>query len=232
MSPKPLPLQIDGLHKAFQGRPVLKGVSLSFAPGRLSVLIGRSGSGKSTLLRCFNGLERPDAGHLSSHARMGMVFQQFHLFPHLDILDNLLLAPRVAQGRRDDGALRAECLALLAKVGLDGHARHYPSQLSGGQQQRAAIARAPACRPEVLLYDEPTSSLDPHLAEEVLQVMARLRRDGLTQVLVTHELDFARRYADHVVFLEDGVVVEQGPPKALFGRPQDARTRRFLKGAR
>jgi polar amino acid transport system ATP-binding protein len=116
-------------------------------------------------------------------------------------------------------------------VGLQDHARHFPSQLSGGQQQRAAIARALACRPEVLLYDEPTSALDPHLAEEVLQVMARLRREGLTQVLVTHELDFARRYGDHVVFLEDGVVVEQGPPKTLFSRPKDPRTRRYLKAA-
>jgi polar amino acid transport system ATP-binding protein len=224
------PILIHQLHKRFGSRPVLKGIDLSLPAGRLSVLVGRSGSGKSTLLRCLSGLERPERGRFSLQGRPGLVFQQFNLFPHLNVLDNLLLAPRVAQQRRGDD-VRPEALALLAKVGLGGHAEHFPSQLSGGQQQRAAIARALACQPDVLLYDEPTSALDPHLAKEVLKVMAQLRKDGLTQVLVTHELDFARTYADLVVFLEDGIVVEQGPPKAFFSRPKDPRTRAFLRGA-
>jgi ABC-type polar amino acid transport system ATPase subunit len=224
------PILIHQLHKRFGSRSVLQGIDLSLPAGRLSVLLGRSGSGKSTLLRCLSGLEKPDSGRFSLHGRPGLVFQQFNLFPHLSVMDNLLLAPRVAQHRRGDD-VRPEAAALLNKVGLGGHLDHFPSQLSGGQQQRAAIARALACQPDVLLYDEPTSALDPHLAKEVLKVMAQLRRDGLTQVLVTHELDFARKYADWVVFLEDGVVVEQGPPKAFFGRPKDPRTRRFLKAA-
>jgi polar amino acid transport system ATP-binding protein len=224
------PILIHQLHKRFGARPVLQGIDLSLPAGRLSVLVGRSGSGKSTLLRCLSGLEKPDSGRFSLHGRPGLVFQQFNLFPHLNVLENLLLAPRVAQQRRGSD-VRPEAVALLKKVGLGQHLEHFPSQLSGGQQQRAAIARALACQPDVLLYDEPTSALDPHLAKEVLKVMVQLRREGLTQVLVTHELDFARKYADWVVFLEDGVVVEQGPPKAFFGRPKDARTRRFLKAA-
>jgi polar amino acid transport system ATP-binding protein len=224
------PIVIHQLQKRFGARPVLQGIDLSLPGGRLSVLLGRSGSGKSTLLRCLSGLERPDSGRFSLQGRPGLVFQQFNLFPHLNVMDNLLLAPRIAQRRRGTD-VQPEAAALLAKVGLHEHAQHFPSQLSGGQQQRAAIARALACQPDVLLYDEPTSALDPHLAKEVLKVMAQLRKDGLTQVLVTHELDFARKYADLVVFLEDGVVVEQGPPKAFFSRPKDARTRRFLKAA-
>ncbi len=223
------PILVHQLSKRFGARPVLQGINLTLPAGRLSVLIGRSGSGKSTLLRCLAGLEKPDSGRFEVQGRPGLVFQQFHLFPHLTVLENLLLAPRIAQKRRAS-EVRPEALALLAKVGLGGHADHFPSQLSGGQQQRAAIARALACRPDLLCYDEPTSALDPHLAGEVLKVMAQLRREGLTQVLVTHELDFARKYADLVIFLEDGVVVEQGPPKALFARPKDARTRAFLRG--
>ena len=223
------PILVHQLSKRFGARSVLQGVTLSLPPGRLSVLIGRSGSGKSTLLRCLAGLEKPSGGRFEVEGRPGLVFQQFHLFPHLTVMENLLLAPRVAQKRRS-ADLRPEAEALLAKVGLRDHAGHFPSQLSGGQQQRAAIARALACRPQVLLYDEPTSALDPHLAGEVLKVMAQLRGEGLTQVLVTHELAFAKKYADHVVFLEDGRVVEQGAPKALFARPKDARTKAFLKG--
>ena len=225
----PHPIHIHGLEKRYGKRTVLKGIELSLPGGRLSVLIGRSGSGKSTLLRCLSGLEKPDRGRFSLQGRSGLVFQQFNLFPHLTVLHNLLLAPAVAQGRRAD-EVHGEAMALLEKVGLGEHAQHFPSQLSGGQQQRAAIARALACQPDVLLYDEPTSALDPHLAGEVLKVMAQLRHDDLTQVMVTHELGFARKYADHVVFLEDGVVVEQGPPKALFGKPKDARTKAFLRG--
>jgi ABC-type polar amino acid transport system ATPase subunit len=225
-------LIIQSLRKSFKDRVVLRDIDLALQGGQLTVLIGRSGSGKSTLLRCLSGLEKPDSGAIElAGQRSGMVFQQFHLFPHLNILDNLQLAPRVAHGRGDAEGLEQDCLGLLKKVGLATHAQHFPSQLSGGQQQRAAIARALACRPDVLLYDEPTSALDPHLAAEVLHVMAQLRKDGLTQVLVTHELDFAKRYADHVVFLEDGVVVEQGPPKTFFSKPKDARTKRFLKAA-
>lgn len=223
------PILVHQLTKRFGARPVLSGVTLSLPAGRLSVLIGRSGSGKSTLLRCLAGLEKPSSGRYEVEGRPGLVFQQFHLFPHLSVMENLLLAPRIAQHRRASD-VRLEAEALLEKVGLRDHADHYPFQLSGGQQQRAAIARALACRPQVLLYDEPTSALDPHLAGEVLKVMAQLRPEGLTQVLVTHELAFAKKYADHIVFLEDGIVVEQGPPKALFTKPKDARTKAFLRG--
>ncbi len=223
------PILVHQLSKRFGPRTVLDGVSLRLPAGRLSVLIGRSGSGKSTLLRCLAGLEKPSGGRYEVEGRPGLVFQQFHLFPHLSVMENLLLAPRVAQKRRAS-EVRPEAEALLAKVGLGDHAEHFPSQLSGGQQQRAAIARALACRPQVLLYDEPTSALDPHLAGEVLKVMVQLRKEGLTQVLVTHELAFAKKYADHVVFLEDGVVVEQGSPKALFSKAKDVRTKAFLRG--
>lgn len=245
-------ISVRGLKKSFGRRPVLQGVDLDLSPGRLSVLIGRSGAGKSTLLRCLNGLETPDSGELvvadirlsfpgdaedgaKDHAirkRTGMVFQQFHLFPHLSILQNLALAPRVVQGRSDKDVLLGECRALLDKVGLGFHADHYPNQLSGGQQQRVAIARALATRPRVLLFDEPTSALDPQLSEEVLRVMVQLRREGMTQVMVTHELAFARKYGDWIVFLEDGVVVEQGCAAAVFGHPRDARTRAYVKGVR
>jgi cystine transport system ATP-binding protein len=249
---KPSPaIRIHGLSKAYSRQPVLRSVNLDLPAQRLSVLIGRSGAGKSTLLRCLNGLETPDQGHLSVagidsnfpdeakdeakgeavRQRTGMVFQQFHLFPHLTLLQNLELAPRVAHARLDAHTLRRECEDLLDKVDLAFHRDHYPSQLSGGQQQRAAIARALATKPAILLFDEPTSSLDPQLSEEVLKVMLTLKREGMTQVMVTHELGFARKYADWVVFLEDGVVVEQGPGRQVFGRPQDPRTRAFVKGA-
>jgi polar amino acid transport system ATP-binding protein len=244
-------IRIQGLHKAYKQHQVLHAIDLDLPPQRLSVLIGRSGAGKSTLLRCLNGLETPDAGRLSVagialsypddandeakgqavRQRTGMVFQQFHLFPHLTLLQNLELAPRVAHGRLDAHTLRRECEDLLDKVGLAFHRDHYPSQMSGGQQQRAAIARALATHPQVLLFDEPTSSLDPQLSEEVLKVMLTLKREGMTQVMVTHELGFAKKYADWVVFLEDGVVVEQGPSRQLFGKPKDPRTRAYVKGA-
>jgi ABC-type polar amino acid transport system ATPase subunit len=241
-------IRIQGLHKAYKQHQVLRNIDLDLPQQRLSVLIGRSGAGKSTLLRCLNGLETPDAGRLcvagielsypddakdeskgqAVRQRTGMVFQQFHLFPHLTLLQNLELAPRVAHARLEAHALRRECGELLDKVGLAFHRDHYPSQMSGGQQQRAAIARALATKPKLLLFDEPTSALDPQLSEEVLKVMLTLKREGMTQVMVTHELGFARRYADWVVFLEDGVVVEQGPAAAVFGRPKDARTRAYV----
>jgi polar amino acid transport system ATP-binding protein len=221
-------ISLRGLRKSFGKHAVLKGVDLDLPAGRLSAILGRSGSGKSTLLRCLGGLERPDGGEYTVRGRCGMVFQQFHLFPHLDILANLCLAPRVAQGR-SAAETREQALALLARMGLDFHAHHYPSQLSGGQQQRVAIARALMTGPEILLFDEPTSSLDPQLAEEVLEVMVDLKRRGMTQVLVTHEHAFARRYADWVVVMEDGAVLEQGRPNRIFQKPKDPRTRAFLR---
>ncbi len=244
-------IQICSLSKSFGRVPVLRAIDLDLRPGALSVLIGRSGSGKSTLLRCLNGLETPEQGQITAagvtrrfpeHAfdkdlehsvrlKVGMVFQQFHLFGHLNVFENLTLAPRVGQARATADTTRA-ATALLKKLGLHAHGGHYPHQLSGGQQQRAAIARALLLSPEVLLLDEPTSALDPHLAQEVLEVMLRLKREGMTQVLVTHELEFARRYADHVVFLEEGQVIEQGSPARIFGKPRDPRTRTFTRGQR
>jgi ABC-type polar amino acid transport system ATPase subunit len=225
-------IQIRELNKTYKQHQVLKDLSLDLPAGKLSVLLGRSGSGKSTLLRCLSGLEEADLGsQVQVQGACGMVFQQFHLFPHLTVTENLLLAPRVAQGREDEAALEKEAQALLAKVGLSFHAGHYPSQLSGGQQQRAAIARALMVRPQILLYDEPTSALDPDLSEEVLAVMRELRKEGLTQVMVTHEHPFARKYADWVVVLENGELIEQGTPAKVFGKPKDARTRAFLRSA-
>ena len=224
-------IEIRGLHKAFGERTVLKDLGLDVAKGELCVLIGRSGSGKSTLLRCLNGLEAPDSGSIQTHGVIGMVFQNFHLFPHLNLRDNIMAAPRHVKGMSFDDA-HALATRLLAKVGLAEHASHFPSQLSGGQQQRGAIARALAMSPEILLYDEPTASLDPHLTGEVMDVMKSLKREGMTQVMVTHEHAFARKAADRAVFIEAGQVVETASARRLFSAPQDPRTRRFLKGLR
>jgi ABC-type polar amino acid transport system ATPase subunit len=226
----PTAVSLRALSKTYKQHRVLQAVDLDLPARKLSVLVGRSGSGKSTLLRCLAGLEQADAGsQITVQGSCGMVFQQFHLFPHLTVTQNLLLAPRVAQGRQDEKTLQQEASGLLAKVGLSFHAGHYPGQLSGGQQQRAAIARALMVRPQVLLYDEPTSALDPDLAEEVLAVMRGLRKEGLTQVMVTHEHAFARKYADHVVVLEGGRILEQGKPARVFGQPKDPRTKAFLR---
>jgi polar amino acid transport system ATP-binding protein len=235
-------LNVEKLSKAYGSRSVLQDLSLRVRPGTLSVLIGRSGCGKSTLLRCLNGLEHPDSGSvqlagnplhypLSQNLRLkiGMVFQSFNLFPHLNVEQNLMAAPMTVKGLPESEA-RDLSYRLLSKVGLLEQRRHYPSQLSGGQQQRAAIARALAMRPQVLLYDEPTSSLDPHLAKEVLDVMLRLKKDGMTQVLVTHEHSFAARAADEAFFIEEGVVLESGPARKIFKSPKDRRTRRFVAG--
>jgi ABC-type polar amino acid transport system ATPase subunit len=223
-------ISLRQLSKTYKQHQVLRSLDLDLPARKLSVLLGRSGSGKSTLLRCLSGLEQADAGsRVALKGSCGMVFQQFHLFPHLTVTENLLLAPRVAQGRADGRKLHKEAALLLEKVGLSFHAGHYPSQLSGGQQQRAAIARALMVRPQVLLYDEPTSALDPDLAEEVLDVMRGLRKEGLTQVMVTHEHAFARKYADWVVVLEGGQIIEQGASAKVFGRPKDPRTRAFLR---
>ncbi|MDZ7291906.1 MAG: amino acid ABC transporter ATP-binding protein [candidate division KSB1 bacterium] len=241
------------LHKSFHGHPVLRGIDLHIAPQELTVLIGPSGCGKSTFLRCLNCLEIFDRGKVSIgginlertsvpspltgefHAKVrqlrlnvGMVFQSFNLFPHLTALENVMKAPLVVKGIPRE---QAEAIAreLLEKVGLSTHVHHYPSQLSGGQQQRAAIARALAMAPKVMLYDEPTSALDPGLVEEVLQVMKKLHEEGMTQIVVTHEMRFARDVADKIVYFEDGQIVEMAPPKQMFSSPRDERTRRFLK---
>jgi polar amino acid transport system ATP-binding protein len=244
---------VNGLHKSFHGNAVLKGVDLQIAPQELTVLIGPSGCGKSTFLRCLNCLEIFDQGKISigdinlerpsAHApldnqfhakvrqlriNVGMVFQSFNLFPHLTVLQNIMKAPMVVKGI---AAAQAEATAreLLNKVGLSTHVHHYPSQLSGGQQQRAAIARALAMQPKVMLYDEPTSALDPGLVDEVLLVMQKLDEEGMTQIVVTHEMRFARDVADKIVYFEGGEVVETAPPEQMFSAPKDERTRKFLK---
>jgi len=234
-------VKITNVHKYFGPLHVLKGVSLEVSPGEVVVIIGPSGSGKSTLLRCLNYLEPVQGGEiwidgvrLEGHKRIreirtevGMVFQSFNLFPHLTVLDNVMLAPRIVRGRPET-EVRGEALALLAKVGLQDKTDAYPIQLSGGQQQRVAIARALAMRPKLMLFDEVTSALDPELVREVLDVMKRLARDGMTMLVVTHEMGFAREVAHRVVFMDGGQIVEQGSAADLFDRPQHPRTREFL----
>ncbi|MFS3134237.1 amino acid ABC transporter ATP-binding protein [Gluconacetobacter sacchari] len=239
------------VRKVFDGQAVLRGISLEVARGELISIIGPSGCGKSTFLRCLNFLEIPDSGTVeiagvtitraggrwsrqeedAAHrlrAHVGMVFQSFNLFPHRTVLDNVMLAPvRVKRVPAEDA--RAEAEALLDKVGLSAMAARYPDTLSGGQQQRAAIARALAMRPDVMLYDEPTSALDPELAEEVLSVMRTLDNEGMTQLVVTHDMRFARAASDRVVFMDGGEIVEADDPDRLFVDPQDPRTRKFLR---
>ncbi|WP_269449255.1 amino acid ABC transporter ATP-binding protein [Kocuria palustris] len=243
---------LEGVRKSFAGREILHGVSLNVEPGQVVVLMGPSGSGKSTLLRTINHLEAQDAGRvtidgqmigyqpegqalrelperevLRRRAQVGMVFQQFNLFPHMTVEQNIIEAPVHAQGRPRAEARRT-AQALLDRVGLGDRGGAFPRQLSGGQQQRVAIARAMALHPKVLLFDEPTSALDPELVEEVLEVIRGLADEGVTLIVVTHEMSFAREVADHVVFMADGEIVEQGPPQKLFSAPQHARTREFL----
>lgn len=237
-------LVANGLRKTFHGQQVLKGVDFTAAAGELIVIVGRSGCGKSTLLRCLNGLERFDEGKIefggltldgthdeaktrAMRASFGMVFQSFNLFPHLDLLANLVAAPMIVKGMSREQA-EAVALPLLDKVGLKGFERRYPNQMSGGQQQRAAIARALAMSPKVMLYDEPTSALDPWLVDEVFDVMRKLDAEGMTQVVVTHETRFAREVAREIVFMEDGNIVEKGPPSELFVRPKDPRTIKYM----
>jgi polar amino acid transport system ATP-binding protein len=246
-------IEIAGLKKSFHGNSILKGINLTVDASQLTALIGPSGCGKSTLLRCLNGLEVFDEGRVAidgltlerepGHSRasseyqrvthelrgvMGMVFQAFNLFPHMSTLDNIARPPSIVQGIPRHEA-RANALRLLEKVGLKEQAELYPHQLSGGQQQRAAIARALAMRPKLLLYDEPTSALDPELVDEVLAVMKELDSEGITQLVVTHEMRFARDVAEKIVFLSDGVVIEEGAPEKIFSDPADPRTRQFLK---
>ena len=235
-------VQISGLHKHYGAFHALKGIDLSIAPGEVVVVVGPSGSGKSTLIRCINLLEDYQRGEVrvdgekvvrgkalaKVRAEVGMVFQSFNLFPHLSALHNVALGPLRVRGMpRAQADERAR--ALLVKVGLADHCDKLPGQLSGGQQQRVAIARALAMEPKVLLFDEPTSALDPEMAGEVLAVMQALAHTGVTMVIVTHEMGFARRVADRVVFMEAGVVVEQAPPEQFFGAPREARTQAFLQ---
>ena len=233
---------IRDLHKRFGDNEVLRGIDLDIAEGEVVCLIGPSGSGKSTLLRCVNLLERPTAGtvqaagHDMTHpdvdldaARrdIGMVFQQFNLFSHLSILDNIALAQRRVLGRTRAGA-ESEARRLLEQVGIEGKERARPAQLSGGQQQRVAIARALAMGPALMLFDEPTSALDPELVGDVLSVMKGLAADGMTMLVVTHEMSFAREVADRVVFLDGGVIVEQGSPTRMLAEPKTERAQSFL----
>ncbi len=228
--------------KSFGDRRVLDGVSIEIRRGEVVCLIGPSGSGKSTLIKCANALERPDSGEvifegqpvLADHKdvrtvrrRMGMVFQNFELFPHLTALNNVSRGPRTVLGWKR-AAAEAIAMELLRKVGLADYGHHYPSQLSGGQQQRVAIARALAMAPAMMLFDEPTSALDPETIGEVLAVMKRLADEGMTMVVVTHEMDFARRVAHRVIVLDKGRVIEEGSPKQIFEAPKVARTRDFL----
>ncbi len=245
----PAILSARGVRKAFGGKVVLDGIDLDMQQGEAVTIIGASGSGKTTFLRCLNWLERPDAGDIRIDAQVmgrsgsamaterelatqrrlfGFVFQRFNLFPHLTALQNVALGPRRVLGQRREAA---EALAEreLRRVQLGEHLHKRPSQLSGGQQQRVAIARALAMAPKVMLFDEPTSALDPELVQEVLDTMRALASEGMTMLVVTHEMRFARHVADRVVFMADGAVAEQGTPEALFGAPRDPRLQRFLR---
>jgi polar amino acid transport system ATP-binding protein len=235
-------IEIRDLHKSFGELEVLKGIDLHVEQGEVVCVIGPSGSGKSTLLRCINMLEEPTSGKVligdvevtdpdvdidAVRRRIGMVFQQFNLFPHLTVTENVTIAQRRVL-RRDRGEAERVAKRNLERVGLADKVDAYPAQLSGGQQQRAAIARALAMGPELMLFDEPTSSLDPEIVGEVLAVMRGLAQDGMTMIVVTHEMSFAREVADRVVFMDDGVILEEGPAERVIGNPAQERTRRFL----
>ena len=242
MAASSAPIVIRDLHKSFGDNEVLKGVDFHVDAGEVVCVIGPSGSGKSTLLRCVNRLEEPTSGQVliegvditdpdadvdALRTRIGMVFQSFNLFPHLTVLDNLTIAQRKVL-KRSRAEAEEIARANLARVGLSEKVDAYPNHLSGGQQQRVAIARALSMKPDMMLFDEPTSALDPELVGEVLDVMRGLAKDGMTMMVVTHEMGFAREVADRVVFMDGGRVVEEGPPRQLLGNPQHERTRRFL----
>ena len=233
-------ISVRNLRKSFGSVEVLKGVNLDIAEKEVVVIIGPSGSGKSTLLRCINYLEQPTSGEIivdgmtlgetdinKVRAEVGMVFQRFNLFPHMTVMDNITLAPMKVRGTPKEEA-EADALRLLKKVGLADRAAAYPEQLSGGQQQRVAIARALAMKPKAMLFDEPTSALDPEMVKEVLEVMKELAREGMTMAVVTHEMGFAREVGDRVLFVDYGVILEQGTPDEIFSRPKEARMKEFL----
>ena len=236
-------IEVKGLKKHFGKLQVLRGIDEQIHAGEVVVIIGPSGSGKSTFLRCLNLLETPTGGDVifegesvmkagkninQLRERMGMVFQQFNLFPHLSVLENICIAPmKVKKAQRADIELRA--LKLLDRVGLGDKAKAYPAQLSGGQKQRVAIVRALAMEPDVMLFDEPTSALDPEMVGEVLDVMKSLAREGMTMVVVTHEMGFAREVGDRVLFMDEGIIMEQGTAAEVFGNPQNSRTQDFLR---
>lgn len=235
-------ITVKDLHKSFGKLEILKGIDIEIAKGEVVVVIGPSGSGKSTFLRCLNLLEVPTSGEISfegelitaknyninaTREKMGMVFQQFNLFPHKKVIDNITLAPIQVKGV---SAKEAEATAdeLLKSVGLQDKKEAYPSQLSGGQKQRIAIARALAMQPHVMLFDEPTSALDPEMVGEVLEVMKKLAEGGMTMIIVTHEMGFAREVGDRILFMDGGKIVEEGTPDQLFGNPTHPRTQEFL----
>jgi len=240
----PVPaIRIGGLHKSFGDNHVLRGIDFVVGEGEVVCVIGPSGSGKSTLLRCVNRLEEADEGSILIEgadirdpdadvdllrSRIGMVFQSFNLFPHLSVLRNLTIAQRRVR-RRSEAEATEVARHNLARVGLSDKIDAYPAHLSGGQQQRVAIARALSMDPDMMLFDEPTSALDPELVGEVLEVMRALASEGMTMMVVTHEMGFARDVADRVVFMDEGVVVEEGPPERILVAPEHDRTRRFLK---
>lgn len=236
-------LQLQGIEKSFGALKVCRDINLSVNAGEMVCLIGASGSGKSTLLRCINLLEPIDDGEIlldgveisdpdldpqPIRQRIGLVFQSYNLFPHMTVLDNVMLAPRLIHktGRAE---LRNQAEALFVRFGLADRMGHYPDQLSGGQQQRVAIIRALAMKPEIMLFDEVTSALDPELVGEVLDVVRQLKSEGMTMVLATHEMGFAREAADKVCFLEKGMILEEGPPEQIFAAPREARTQEFLR---
>ena len=234
-------IKITGLRKSFGDLEVLKGIDLNVAEQEVVVIIGPSGSGKSTLLRCINYLEEPSCGevvvdgiplngeaHINEvRKEIGMVFQRFNLFPHMTVLENLILAPMKVRGLHKDEAKKL-ALELLNKVGLSEKADSYPESLSGGQQQRVAIARALCMKPKAMLFDEPTSALDPEMINEVLDVMRSLAKDGMTMVIVTHEMGFAKEVGDRVLFVDGGHILEEGTPEQVFNHPQEERTQNFL----
>jgi putative glutamine transport system ATP-binding protein len=235
-------IKLENIHKYFGELHVLHGVNLEVAEGEKVVIIGPSGSGKSTLIRCINLLEKPEEGTVvvdevnllttpaavaKVRQSMGMVFQQFNLYPHMTVLENLILAPIKLKGISRDEAITSGLL-YLDRVGLQDKANAYPAQLSGGQQQRVAIARALNMKPKIMLFDEPTSALDPEMIQEVLDVMIALAGEGITMVVVTHEMGFARKVADRVIFMADGEIIEQNTPEEFFTNPKHNRTRQFL----
>ncbi|WP_139490555.1 amino acid ABC transporter ATP-binding protein [Brevibacillus dissolubilis] len=235
-------IQVNDLHKSYGNLPVLKGITTQIAEQEVVCIIGPSGSGKSTFLRCLNQLEEITHGQVKVNGHdltdpktdlnkvreeVGMVFQRFNLFPHKTVLDNVMLAPVKVKKRHAD-EVKQEALSLLKKVGLGDKADVYPEKLSGGQMQRVAIARALAMNPKIMLFDEPTSALDPELVGEVLGVMKQLAREGMTMIVVTHEMNFAREVADRVIFMDRGVIVEEGAPERVFGNPSNERLRSFL----